>query len=269
MKYFAFLARFVLIPLGLLSLIAWWDRRRGHKLPPTLDALPASAVLAGHVALAVAYTTPWDNYLVASRVWWYDRKLVNGLVLGYVPIEEYSFFVLQTLLAGSWMLFLAWHLPQAQRPEPTKHPVRLRIGMSLALGAIWLGAVWNLLRGPKSRTYLSLTLAWALLPILLQVAFGGDILWAQRRLIALGIIPATLYLGISDSLAIDSGTWTINPEKTVNIQLGGKLPLEEGLFFLLTNTLVALGITLTLSKESQRRVPARLRRFLPRGDAAQ
>ena len=263
MKYFGFLARFVLIPLGLLSLLAWWDARRGKKLPPSRAALPAAAVVAGHVALAVAYTTPWDNYLVASRVWWYDRKLVTGLVLGYVPIEEYTFFVLQTLLTGSWMLFLARYLPEAQ--ESPTHPLKLRLGMAGAIGAIWLGAVWNLFRGPKSRTYLSLTLAWALLPIMLQVAFGGDILWQQRRLIALGIIPATLYLGISNSLAIDSGTWTINPEKTVNIHLGGKLPLEEGLFFLLTNTLIALGMTLALSPESQKRVPASWRRWLPKG----
>jgi lycopene cyclase domain-containing protein len=168
--------------------------------------------------------------------------------------------VLQTLLTGSWMLFLGRHLPEAQT-KPI-NPMKLRIGMTFAIGVIWLGAVWTLFRGPKSRTYLSLTLAWALLPILLQVAFGGDILWQQRRLIALGIIPATLYLGVSDSLAIDSGTWTINPEKTVNIHIGGKLPVEEGLFFLLTNTLVALGMTLTLSPESQKRVPAGVRRWL-------
>ena len=256
MKYFGFLARFVLIPLGLLSLLAWWDGRRGKKLPPSRAALPAAAVVVGHVALAVAYTTPWDNYLVASKVWWYNRKLVTGLVLGYVPIEEYTFFVLQTLLTGSWMLFLARYLPEAQAEPTPVNPTKLRLGMACAIGVVWLGALWDLFRGPKSRTYLGLTLAWALLPILLQVAFGGDILWQQRRLIALGIIPATLYLGISDSLAIDSGTWTINPEKTVNIHLGGKLPLEEGLFFLLTNTLIALGMTLALSPESQQRIPS-------------
>ncbi len=260
MKYFGFLARFVILPLSLLTALAWWDRRRGKTLPPSLDALPAAAVLAGHVALAVAYTTPWDNYLVATRVWWYDPKLVNGLVIGYVPIEEYSFFVLQTMLTGSWILFLARYLPADQTPP--QHPVRLRFGMTLAIGAVWATSVWNLLRGPQSRTYLSLTLVWALLPIMFQVAFGGDILWQHRRLIALGILPATLYLGAADSLAIDSGTWTINPEKTVNLLIGGKLPLEEGLFFLLTNTLVSLGITLVLSPESQKRVPAFLRRRL-------
>ncbi len=266
MKYFGFLARFVIVPLSVLGVIAWFDRKRGAALPPSLSALPPAVALAGHVAAAVAYTTPWDNYLVASRVWWYDRKLVTGLVLGYVPIEEYCFFVLQTLLSGSWLLFLARHLPAPMlaAERPVAHPLRLRLSMTAALGVMWLGAVWNLSRGPKSRTYLSLTLAWALPPIMFQVAFGGDILWQQRRLIALGIVPTTLYLGIADSLAIDAGTWTINPEKTVNIHIGGKLPLEEGVFFLLTNTLVALGMTLVLSPASQKRVPAGLKRWLSR-----
>jgi lycopene beta-cyclase len=261
MKYFGFLARFVVVPLAVLGLLTWRDSRRGKKLPSSLHSIPAEAALAGHVAIAIAYTTPWDNYLVATRVWWYDRKLVTGLVLGYVPIEEYTFFVLQTLLTGTWMLHLARHLPANEKPPA--HPLLIRAGMTLALGAIWVGSVYNLFKGPKSRNYLSLTLSWALIPIMLQLAFGGDILWQHRRLVALGIIPITLYLGAADSLAIESGTWTINPEKTVNINLGGKLPLEEGLFFMLTNVLVSFGMTLALAEQSRKRVPAFLRRYLP------
>ena len=261
MTYFGFLARFVIVPLTVLGLLAWRDSKRRIKLPPSLNALPAEAVLLGHAAAALAYTTPWDNYLVATRVWWYDRKLVTGLVLGYVPIEEYTFFVLQTLLTGTWMLTLARHLTPNEKPPA--NPLRIRMGVTAALGTIWLGSIYHLFRGQKSSTYLSLTLSWALIPIMFQTAFGGDILWQHRRLIALGIIPTTLYLGIADSLAIDSGTWTISPDKTVNVNLGGKLPLEEGLFFLLTNTLVAFGVTLALSNRSRERVPAFLRRYLP------
>lgn len=260
MKYFGFLLRFIILPLAVLGILTWRDLRRGKQPPEALSAMPPEAALLGHVAVAVVYTTPWDNYLVKTRVWWYDRKLVTGFVLGYVPIEEYTFFALQTLLAGTWMLYLSRRLP-ADEPPPA-NPLRIRISMTVTLGAIWLGAVDTLFRGPKSRTYLSLTLAWALLPIMFQAAFGGDILWQRRKLLALGIIPSTLYLSLADSLAIDSGTWTINPEKTINVHLGGKLPLEEGLFFMLTNTLIAFGMTLVLSKESQARVPAFLRRRL-------
>jgi lycopene cyclase domain-containing protein len=56
------------------------------------------------IALALIYTTPWDNYLVATGVWWYDPKSVTRLTLGCVPIEEYIFFILQTALTGLWAL---------------------------------------------------------------------------------------------------------------------------------------------------------------------
>lgn len=260
MKYFGFLARYVIIPLAALGIFAWFDGRRGKKLPDKLTALPPAAILAAHVGLAVAYTTPWDNYLVATRVWWYDKKLVTGLVLGYVPIEEYSFFVLQTALTGMWLLTMARYVPSDDAPP--KDGWRYRVGLTLGIGALWAWSVYNLVTRRKKLTYLSLTLAWALLPIMFQTAFGGDILWQHRRLVALGIIPTTLYLGLSDSLAIDSGTWSINPEKTVDFHIGGKLPFEEGVFFLLTNVLISVGMTLMLAKESPKRVPARVRRWL-------
>jgi hypothetical protein len=50
----------------------------------------------------------------------------------------------------------------------------------------------------------------------------------------------------------------------VNINIAGRLPLEEGLFFLLTNTLVSMGMTLVLANESRSRVPGFLRRYLPK-----
>ncbi len=260
MKYFGFLARFVVAPLIILSAIAWRDRKRGKTLPEAFRGIPPDITIAGMAAVAVAYTTPWDNYLVATRVWWYDPKLVTGLVLGWVPIEEYSFFVLQTLLTGSWLVFLARYLkPNDQKP---KHPRLIRVGMTAALFLIWIRAVIGFLRGGTSRTYLTITLAWALIPIMIQTLFGGDILWQHRRLVALGIIPTSIYLSAADSLAIEGGTWAINPEKSVNFKIGGKLPFEEALFFFLTNTLISMGVTLVTAKESQRRAPRWLLRLL-------
>ncbi len=260
MKYFGFLFRFIVIPLAALTFWAWRDKKRGKDLPDTLKGIFPEAALAGLATVAVAYTTPWDNYLVATKVWWYDPKLVTGFLLGWVPIEEYTFFVLQTLLTGSWLLFLARNLPvNEQKP---KNPMLIRLGVTAALALIWARSVLAFLRGGKSRTYLSITLAWALIPIMIQTLFGGDILWQHRRLVALGIIPTTIYLSAADSLAIEGGTWTISPEKSINFKIGGKLPFEEALFFFLTNTLISMGMTLVLSKDSQKRVPPRVRRWL-------
>jgi lycopene cyclase domain-containing protein len=61
--------------------------------------------LLGMVVAALVYTSPWDNYLVATKVWFYDPRAVLNIILGYLPLEEYLFIILQTLLVG---LFAVW-----------------------------------------------------------------------------------------------------------------------------------------------------------------
>jgi putative membrane protein len=255
MKYFTFLFRFVVIPLLGLRLVLWRDRARSRPLPEALQSWPEDAVLLAHVAVAVAYTTPWDNYLVANRIWSYDPKLVTGLMLGYVPIEEYIFFVLQTLLAGSLTGVLMRRIP-AEVGKNSHSTYRLIA--TGGLGAVWAASVFGLLQ--DRRSYLALILAWALPPIMLQVGYGGDILWRHRRSVAASIIPATAYLGATDSLAIGSGTWAINPAHTIGVDVASRnLPFEELLFFFLTNVLLVFGVTLVLSRESEERLPTWLK----------
>ena len=259
MTYFGFLAIFVGLPLVALGVISWYDRRQGRRLPRSLRNVPGWLALVVHVIIAVAYTTPWDNYLVATGVWWYDPNLVTGIVLGWVPLEEYTFFVVQTLLTGSWLLLWARRLGQSGRFRPIH---QLRWTSTMLAGVIWLVSVGMLVSGWQPGTYLALELVWALPPIMLQLAFGADILWHYRRLVFLVIVPTTLYLSFADALAILSGTWTIDPLQSLNIFLAGQLPVEEFLFFLLTNTLVSFGMVLTLACESRERVPKRLRHVL-------
>jgi lycopene cyclase domain-containing protein len=251
MTYFGFLAVFLGIPILILGLVTWADIRRGRQLPLYLSAWNPWAAIALHAVLAVVYTTPWDNYLVATGVWYYDPALVTGIVLGWVPIEEYTFFVVQSILAGLWILFLARRLrPPATsfRPKPAWRwaPVAL-------LGLIWVVSLGILAARWKPGTYLGLELAWALVPVMLQFAFGGDILRHYGRLVLGALIPLLVYLSATDKLAIGSGTWTIDPQQSLNIFIWG-LPLEELIFFTLTNTLVTLGIILVLSVEGDERL---------------
>jgi lycopene cyclase domain-containing protein len=95
MSYTQFLILFVAIPLGLL---AWRLRRRLRRV----DLL----MLVGLAAIAVVYTTPWDNYLLATGVWYYDPRLILNLTIGYVPVEEYAFFILQVFLTGLFGMWL-------------------------------------------------------------------------------------------------------------------------------------------------------------------
>lgn len=249
MTYFGFLGLFVGLPILLLAGLAWYDRRRGLQRAASLSNVPIGLAILLHAVIALVYTTPWDNYLVATGVWWYDPALVSGLVIGYVPIEEYTFFVVQPVLTGLWLALLLRRLPVRAAPAFVPRP-RLRAGVVVATAGLWLLAVGILLSGWQPGTYLGLELAWALLPLMLQLGFGADILWHYRRHVLAGILIPTLYLSAADALAIGAGTWTIDPAQSVQVYLLGVLPLEELIFFLLTNTLLIFGIVLIQARES-------------------
>jgi lycopene cyclase domain-containing protein len=263
MTYFGFLAQFLVIPIILLAAFNWSDLHRGLTLPQALWGWPAWKVLLGHIGVALIYTTPWDNYLVATGVWSYHPALVAGITWGWVPIEEYTFFVLQPLLTGLWLLYLARRLPAVDcRPIPHAH--QLRRTLLLGLGLLWLAMIAVLVSAWQPGVYLALILVWALPPIMLQIGFGADILWRHRRLILLTLLPATVYLSLADALAIGSGTWTIDPAQSLQIYLGSVLPVEEFIFFLITNVLLVFGIVLALAHESRSRVPPQVRKGLAR-----
>jgi len=241
--YAQFLLIFLVLPILLLAgaVRRRWRQRYG-------------LVVGLHSLIALAYTTPWDNYLVATRVWWYDPGRVMGITWGWVPLEEYTFFVLQPILVGLWLIYLS-SLSLSSMPWRGEGMDRaaLRWGATLGGGLIWLGALAVLVFGWRPGTYLGLELGWLMPPILLQLAFGADILWRYRRPVIWAIATATFYLAGADALAIRSGIWTIDPDQSLGILLGGVLPWEEFVFFALTNVLIVFGITLLLSAEGRGR----------------
>lgn len=252
MTYFGFLLLFLGIPILILVGLTYWDKQRGRGRDGRLNHWPALGGILLHVLIAVIYTTPWDNYLVATRVWWYDPELVTGLTLGWVPIEEYTFFVVQPILGGLWLWFLARRLTQPVGAESFRAGLRWQVPLLLLI--VWGTAVAVLAAGWQPGTYLALELGWALPPIMLQLAFGADILWRYRRIVLLSLVPLTLYLSGADALAIGAGTWTIDPGQSLGLLLGGILPVEEFVFFLLTTVLITFGLTLLWAGESHERI---------------
>ena len=255
MTYFGFLAIFLGIPIAILSIWTIRDYNNKTWLPQSLLLWNPLAVLISLCVVAFLYTTPWDNYLVATNVWWYDIDLVSGIVFGYVPIEEYTFFIVQPIMTGLLLFTLARYIqPDALAADSVK--IR-QIGTGV-IASIWFVSVVLLILTFVSDqwdafTYLSLELSWALIPVMIQMAFGADILWRHRKVIVLSILISTVYLSGADAIAIGSGTWTIDPQQSLEVFIGGVLPIEEFVFFLLTNTLVAMGLVLVLAQESLQR----------------
>lgn len=227
MTYLEFHLAFILPPLLVLGVVR---RRRLAAVHPR-----AGLLLVVIASIALVYTTPWDNYLVRSGVWSYGEDRVLGTI-GYVPIEEYLFFVLQPLLTGLWLYGL---LPGTVA-EPWR---RARSAGTAAYTAMAVFGAFLLTR--PDGTYLGLILVWAAPVLALQWAYGGREIWARRRALALGVGVPTLYLWVADATAIHLGIWEISAAHTLGPALG-PLPLEEAVFFLVTNLLVVQGLLLLI-----------------------
>jgi lycopene beta-cyclase len=252
MTYMQFHFLFIFPPILIMAALAPSIRHRlGSRGFLGLLAVPV---------IAFVYTTPWDNYLVYRGIWWYGADRVVGTV-GYVPIEEYMFFLLQPVLTG----LLTLHLLARRRPDPDDPSVaasgdaKLRVvpglrleppparpGRVRVLGALpWfaLTAVGAGLLTTQSGLYMGLILAWAPPVVGFMWLYLGHELWRHIHVLGLAIGIPTLYLWVADAVAINQGIWTISPEYTFGVNPFG-LPVEEATFFLVTNVLSALGVLL-------------------------
>ncbi len=116
-------------------------------------------------------------------------------------------------------------------------------------------------------TYLILEVVWAAPIVIIQWLIGLDAMLQRWKIWLPGIIVPTLYLTFADAFALGAHTWTISPDSSLNILLPFGVPIEEFVFFLLTNTLVVQGLILFASPQIRTRTQ-RLWRVLRRGPAA-
>ena len=193
--------------------------------------------------MALLYTAPWDNYLIARGIWSYSPDRVSGsLRIGRVPLEECCFFVFQPVLTGLCLLCLLRIGGERVRPRPSLRVWKPRIvGGTLALMA---GAVGVLALATGGRwLYLGLILVWSVPPLALHWCYGGETLWQARRVLAASLAAASIYLWAVDRAAIELKVWSISPVHVTGWELLG-LPIEEAVFFVVTNLLVLQGMLL-------------------------
>lgn len=92
-------------------------------------------------------------------------------------------------------------------------------------------------------TYLIFELSWALPVVLLQWAAGWKTLRARARALALAVLIATIYLSCTDGIAISQGIWTLHANRITGLRVAN-VPVEEIIFFLLTNLMVVQSVLL-------------------------
>lgn len=92
-------------------------------------------------------------------------------------------------------------------------------------------------------TYIAFELAWAVPVLCVQWVFGQEILWSRRRSLLLTVLLATTYLSCTDGIAISQGIWTLHRDRILGAYVAN-VPVEEIIFFLLTNLLVIQSVLL-------------------------
>lgn len=93
MTYGQFLGLFVALPLVVVAVSF-------HR---QLDREGWRAMLLLSAIVYVS-TSVWDNAAVAMGLWGFSPTQNWGVTIGYLPLEEYLFFGMQTWLVGLWIM---------------------------------------------------------------------------------------------------------------------------------------------------------------------
>ena len=233
MTYLGFHLLFILPPIVYLAATLPMPLRK-------LGGVRAQIGLPLLSCIALTYTTPWDNYLIARNIWWYSNDKILA-VIGYVPAEEYLFFVLQPILTG---LFLFKYLGKHSSNRSAGRALHAWSGF-LVFSILTVFGFVVLFSQNQHWVYMSLLLAWASPLIAGMWLYGGESLWKHRDALLYAIGIPTLYLSIADLFALSTGIWSISEQYTIGLNPLG-VPIEEVTFFLFTNMLVVKGLLLLL-----------------------
>ncbi|KAI9475521.1 MAG: Lycopene beta-cyclase [Benjaminiella poitrasii] len=191
------------------------------------------------VAIAFSTASLWDNYIVYHRAWSYCSTCVTA-VIGYVPLEEYMFFIIMTLMTVAFTNFIMrWHLPSFYIKSNTSifQTLIVRFVPITALLTITYKA-WNLAIPDKPLFYGSCIL-WYACPVLAWLWYtAGEYMLRRPIAVLLSILVPTVYLCWVDTVAIHAGTWDISMRTSTGKFVRAHLPIEEFGFFLLINTVL-------------------------------
>jgi lycopene cyclase domain-containing protein len=205
----------------------------------------------GLVLLAVmVFTTPWDNLAAKWGIWGFPREKYS-LRLGYLPIEEYAFFLLQSLnvmlaVRALFHFFPDWELgPETDIGKWTLICLAASVipWIFVAIQLRWLRRHFG------ARVNYAIHLAWFLPVIYVQWILAPPLFWAHAGLLALVTAAFGIYYTLADLAAVRAGTWFFDEKQITGAKLGEILPWEEIAFFFLTSLLVAQSYLLLLPEE--------------------
>jgi len=206
------------------------------------------AIAFGLVLLAVMiFTTPWDNLAAKWGIWGFPREKYS-LRIGYLPVEEYAFFLLQSANVMLAVRALFRFFPNWLTGIETGVGkwTLICLGGSLVPWALVALQLRWMRRKAGSRVNYAIHLAWFLPVIYAQWVLAPWLFLAHVALLALVMAVFGIYYTLADLVAVRGGTWFFDESQITGAKLGGVLPWEEVAFFFLTSLLVAQSYLLLL-----------------------
>ncbi|MBN1634603.1 MAG: lycopene cyclase domain-containing protein [Ignavibacteria bacterium] len=224
MTYIEFLLIFTVIPIFILLFL----------LRKYLDTTYIKWLFVVSVIAFVA-TAGWDNYAVYSGIWHFPEDKTLGIKLFYVPVEEYIFFFLQTYTTGLVQFIFI------------KKNLKLNLkNLSFLITPVLIFQTNEIMKLPFDKyNYLFHLFSWGGIFILIQIIAGRKKILNNISKIVLPSFIMTLYFSIADSISIGYGIWDFDPMQTIGVRIFN-IPLEEILFFLVTNILITEAMILFL-----------------------
>ena len=188
----------------------------------------------------VVFTTPWDNLAVKWGIWGFPRERYSFRI-GYLPVEEYAFFILQStnIMLAIHVLFRLFPRWLLRMPVPISHMTWVLAGFSVLAWIVVATQLAGLRREMGPRANYALHLTWFAPVIYLQWVIAPRLLLGHFGLLLLVTCAFGFYYSLADLVAVRSGLWFFDEKQITGAKLGGSLPKEEVAFFFLTSLLVA------------------------------
>lgn len=188
------------------------------------------------LALCYLYTIPWDNIMIAIGVWSYDPNIV-AFTVWHAPLGEYLFFGIQTIVTALWLHIIGFRYKFEEGDMDWSYRVGGLIFLTLIFCLFMIQPI------SSSMVYLAGIILWCIPIVMIQWGIGGSYLMKEKRSIVLAVLPPTIYYSAIDYIAIYLNLWTISDNYSLGINIG-VIPIEEIIFFFMTNTMIIFGLVL-------------------------
>lgn len=202
--------------------------------------------------IVVIFTSPWDNLAAKWGIWGFPREKYSFRI-GYLPVEEYAFFLLQSINVMLAVRALFHFFPDWLVGQETDIGTATLICLAASIipWSFIAISLRRLRRRAGPRVNYAIHLAWFLPVIYAQWVLAPSLFRGHAGFLLLLTAAFGVYYTLADVVAVRAGIWYFDEKQITGMKLGGILPWEEIAFFFLTSLLVAQSYLLLLASDSR------------------